>query len=83
MFSTVVVKVKVEANLALSVVESPARGEVPHRGGRERPHKTALDAGWLWQPGQRSVQLHGYHCCVETTKAALPNRWICFQSLGN
>lgn len=78
LFSTVVVKVKVEANLALSVVESPARGEVPHRGGRERLHKTALDPGWLWQPGQCSVQLRGYHCRVETTKATLPDRWISF-----
>lgn len=74
LFSTVVVKVKVEANLALSVVEAPARGEVPQRGRRERLHKTALDPGWLWQSGQRSVQLRGYHCCMETTKAMLPDR---------
>lgn len=83
MFSTVVVKVQVEANLALCVVEAPARGEVSHRGGRERLHKTALDPVWLWQSSQRGVQLCGYYCCVETTKATLPDRWVSFQSLGN
>lgn len=47
LFSTVVVNAKVEANLALSAVEAPARGEVPQRGGRERLHKAASGLGWL------------------------------------
>lgn len=45
MISTVVVKVKVEANLALSVVEAPARGEVPHRGRKEWVHEATLSPG--------------------------------------
>lgn len=72
-----------EANLALCVVEAPARDEVSHGGGREWLHKTALDLVWLWQSGQCGVQLRGYYCCVETTKATLPDRWVSFQSLGN
>lgn len=63
LFSTVMVKGKVEANLALSIVETPARCEVPHRGGWEGLHKTVSNPGWLWQFGQHSDQPCGYHWC--------------------
>lgn len=77
LFSTVMVKGKVEANLALSVVETPASGEVPHRGGREGLHKTVLDPGWLWQFGQHSDQLCGYLCCGNCKGHASRQMGIC------
>lgn len=63
MFSIVMVKGKVEANLALPIVKTPAKGEVLHRGGWEGLHKTVSDPGWLWQFSQHSDQHCGYHCC--------------------
>jgi len=80
LFSTVVVKVKVEANLAFSVVEALAgvRFRIGEGGSSCTKQCEILDGS-----GQHRVQLCGYHCCVATTKATLPDRWASFQFLGN
>lgn len=73
-FSTVMVRGKVEANLALSVVETPAKGEVPHGVGGKGCTKQCQILDGSGSSASTVISTVG-STAVETAKAMLPFRW--------
>lgn len=77
LLSTVMVKGKVEANLALSIVETPAKGEVPHGGGG----KGCTNQSQILDGSGSSAISTVSTTAVETAKVMLPERWGSAQTL--